>query len=70
MMANTSRRHIKAPAILHGYFRIHTKEQVSIHLDVNSLMSSSIRKKSLVELGPTLDSSQLASWSTRSLGGH
>lgn len=54
MMAKTSCRHVKAPAILHGYFRIHTKEQVSIHLDRNSLVSSSIHKK----LCPALDTRQ------------
>jgi hypothetical protein len=47
MMAKTSSRHVEAPAILHGYFRIHSKEQVSIHLDINLSMSPSIRKESL-----------------------
>lgn len=47
MMAKTSCKHVKAPPILHGYFRISTKEQVSSHLDPNSLSSSSVREKSL-----------------------
>lgn len=47
MMAKTSCKHVKAPTILHGYFRISTKEQVSSHLDPNSLSSSSVREKSL-----------------------
>lgn len=47
MMAKTSCRHVKAPTILHGYFRISTKEQVSSRLDPNSLSSSSVREKSL-----------------------
>lgn len=51
VMAKTSCRHVRAPAILHGYFRIHTKEQVSVHLDKNSRVSSSIRKKTLPNPG-------------------
>lgn len=47
MIAKTSCKHVKAPPILHGYFRISTKEQVSSHLDPNSLSSSSVREKSL-----------------------